>query len=517
MPEEAHFCLSCMTPCNEVYANYSNVKKTGTGGFAKTTLFGTNKKRTVALIATAFLILFLTILCIFYFAGNDNNITGDTPSINTETNKTVVSTVTDDDGAVITTYDDGSVETKETDGTTISKKPDGTVVTKMTDDTVIIEKPDGTVVTEKPDGTVTTESPDGTTQVTKKPLETTTNNSQSATNKDTTASNKPTETTTTSTTNSNEENAPSVTYDDFMYEYNSDNQLCIIKYTGNAKTVKVPYSYNGENIFEIKKKTFENNSTVEKIIFESSEDYAPGIQNYTIYKCPNLKSVVFNWNDYYKRNSSYGDSTISVQFAKFCNSLTNIEINGTSHYKVYDSGLYYLNNTSKQQYTLYYFCEGADTAEYRQPSWCNSVAKYIFSENPKIKTLYINPESDMLDSYASIYVHAVYIDSNNADYFDDNGVVYNKTRKQLQFYPKNKTDKSYTILDGYAFYPHNGNSHLDVNLYLETLYIPQNCSGCLQCLKAYCTKSNLKTIYIEDGNPNIDYIKENFSENVIVY
>ena len=123
----------------------------------------------------------------------------------------------------------------------------------------------------------------------------------------------------------------------------------------------------------------------------------------------------------------------------------------------------------------------------------------------------------MLNQYESTYVRAVYIDSNNANYFDDNGVVYSKTGKQLQFYPKNKPDKSYTILDGYAFYPHYGNSHIDVNPYLETLYIPKNCSCCSQCLNAYCTRSNLKTIYIENGNPNIDFIKEKFNGSVIVY
>lgn len=501
MPEEAHFCFSCMTACEEPEAAVNAAGAVSGANSIKDKLKNIDKKRAVALATAILIILILIALCAFYFSGKANNPSNETLSSTTEANKAVVSTVTNDDGTVVTEYDDGSVETQKPDGTKITKEANGTVVT---------EKPDGTVITEKPDGTVITEKPDGTTEITQKPEDATDGTSEQA-------SESTTENTTESTTAQEEETEPTVVYDDFQFEYNSSNQLCITKYLGNAKTVKVPYSYNGEEIFEIQQKTFENNSTVEKIIFEASEDYAPGIQSYAIYKCANLKSVVFNWSDYYKRNSSYGSSTICVQFAKLCSSLKNIEINGSSYYKVYDNGLYYLNSTSKQQYTLYYFCEGADTQEYRQPSWCNRVANYIFKENPKIKTLYINPENDMLNHYESSYVQAVYIDSNNAYYFDDNGVAYSKTRKQLQFYPKNKTDKSYTILDGYDFYPHYGNSHIDVNLYLETLYIPKDCSCCLQCLKPYCTRSNLKTIYVEDGNPNIDFIKENFSGNVIVY
>lgn len=147
MPEEAHFCLSCLTACDEPAVNDDKNKKFGVFSLLKSKLIGVNKKH-FALIAAALLSCVLIVVSVIYLESNAIKLT----------DKTVVSSTTNGDGSVITTYDDGSVETKTADGTIITEEADGTVSTK---------KPDGTVVTEKTDGTKKIKTPDGTTEAKK--------------------------------------------------------------------------------------------------------------------------------------------------------------------------------------------------------------------------------------------------------------------------------------------------------------------------------------------------------------
>lgn len=131
MPEEAHICLSCLTETEEkIVIDIKNKPS-----------FFTNKKRAVALIATAMIIIVLILICIFCFGNKNPN------TANNKQNKTAVSAAIQDDGSIITEYDDGSVETIEPDGTTIVEEKDGTVITKQTDGTVITETPNKTVIT----------------------------------------------------------------------------------------------------------------------------------------------------------------------------------------------------------------------------------------------------------------------------------------------------------------------------------------------------------------------------------
>lgn len=142
MPEEAHFCLSCLTETEEKTIITTNDRSS----------FFTNKKRALAFITMALLIIALILIRIFYFGNKNPN------PVNDEENKTAISTVTQDDGSVITEYDDGSVETVEPDGTTVVEEKDGTVITKRTDGTVITETPDKTVITSQIEKTTITET-----------------------------------------------------------------------------------------------------------------------------------------------------------------------------------------------------------------------------------------------------------------------------------------------------------------------------------------------------------------------
>ena len=114
----------------------------------------------------------------------------------------------------------------------------------------------------------------------------------------------------------------------------------------------------------------------------------------------------------------------------------------------------------------------------------------------------------------------VYIEDGNKWMFDDNGVVYSYQTAELNFFPSTANIKEYTIKNGYCFNPGRGiNGGWEINPNLEALHIPKDSDFYESVLKKYFTssKSNLKTIYIEEGHPKIDFIKENFKGEIIIY
>lgn len=505
MPEEAHFCLSCLTETEEKTVITAN----------KTSFFA-NKKRAIALIATALLIIALILICIFCFGNKNPN------SANNEEHKTAVSTVTQDDGSIVTEYDDGSVETlepdgtkitQETDGTVKTKTPDGKTITEKPDGTTITETPDGTTVTEKPDGTVITEKPDGTTEVTEKPTEPSTEKPTEPS-----TSEPSTENTTEPTTKSDSQE---IKYDDFTFKYEDytydgikGQALTITKYTGNDEIVNVPATYNGDYIDEIKISTFYNNTKIKKIIFNATADHVPKVKRQCIMNCDNLEEVVFNWSN----GRTYLNDTYSIYglFSTVSDKFKSVKINGCDYYKVYENGFYYNDSPSAKPNS--YKLVQAWGNEWHQPSWCIDAVDVVFDANTAVKELYLHTSSSsVLRSFTGSYLTYVHINDDNTRYFDDNGVVYDKIDKKCVYYPPSRPDESYKFLDGYSFY-NIGNSYV-INKKVKTFYISKNFAFTGTDAEKYFTMgNNLRTIYIKNGNPYIDYIKEKFTKGeVIIY
>lgn len=497
LPEEAHFCLHCFHDFNETQEVDSSAK------LPLSEKIKQNKKALLLILAIFILLSALATACGIYYSCRNNQADADTQAVTTQ--KHAVSTVTEEDGSVVTTYDDGSIETVKTDGTVITEEADGTVVTKKTDGTTITEKPDGTVVTEKPDGTVITEKPDGTTEVTQKPTETTTENE--------TTSGSVTESTTESTS-SDYSDIP-INSNDFTFEYRNGS-LIITKYNGNDKIVRVPNSYNGDYVTYIEGLTFQNVDEVEQIIFEMApNDTKLSFGSNAVWLCDNLKSVVFIRPDSNSAKLKIGG------FAGKCPSLTDIQIYNCDDYRVYDYGLYCYDD-QEDGYALQYFCEGAKVSEWTMPDWCVTLDNAVFMYNTNIKRVYIHSTKGFtLSKYTSNYMDAVYINDDNKYLFDDNGVaVYNENMKELQFFSSTANVKEYTIKSGYCFNPNRGlQTTAEINPHLEILRIPKDSDFYESCISKYFTssKSNLKTIYIEDGHSKIDFIKENFKGEIIIY
>lgn len=488
LPEEAHFCLHCFHDFNETQDDNKKAK------LPLLEKIKQNKKAIILISAILILLIAVATACGIYYSGE--NAGNDTSAQTVTTEKHAVSTITEADGSVVTTYDDGSIETVKADGTVITEDADGTVVT---------EKTDGTVITEKTDGTVITEKPDGTTEVTQKPTETTTENE--------TTSGSVTESTTESTS-SDYSDIP-INSNDFTFVYRNGS-LIITKYNGNDKIVRVPNSYNGDYVTYIEGLTFQNVDEVEQIIFEMApNDTKLSFGSNAVWLCDNLKSVVFIRPDSNSAKLKIGG------FAGKCPSLTDIQIYNCDDYRVYDYGLYCYDD-QEDGYALQYFCEGAKVSEWTMPDWCVALDNAVFMYNTNIKRVYIHSTKGFtLSKYTSNYMDAVYINDDNKYLFDDNGVaVYNENMKELQFFSSTANVKEYTIKSGYCFNPNRGlQTTAEINPHLEILRIPKDSDFYESCISKYFTssKSNLKTIYIEEGHPKIDFIEENFKGEIIIY
>lgn len=505
LPEEAHFCLHCFHDFNETQDDNKEAKVPFSEKIKK------NKKAIILASAILILLIAVATACWIYYSGEN---AGNDTSATVTTEKHPVSTITEEDGSVVTTYDDGSVETVKTDGTVITEEADGTVVTKKTDGTKITEnpngikiteEPDGTTITEKPDGTVITEKPDGTTEVTQKPTETTSENSTTE---------APVTEPSTETPSSDFSDIP-INYDDFEFEYRSGS-LAITKYNGKDKIVHVPSSYNGDPVVYIDGMTFQAIPEVEQIIFEMAPNERLGLSFHAIWICDNLKSIIF-----IKPEGNSAKLNLNGGFAGYCPSLTDIQFYNCPEYRIYENGIYY-HDSDNDEYRLRYYLEGADASEWRMPDWCTGSDTDAFKYNKKIKRVYIKLLNDFgLHFYSSNYMDAIYINDENKYLFDDNGVaVYNNRSKELEFFSATADIKEFTIKSGYSFNPNRGlqGSH-EVNPHLEILRIPKDSDFYESVIKKYFTssKSNLKTIYIEEGHPKIDFIKENFKGEIIIY
>lgn len=477
------------------------------------------------------------------------------------------------DGTVITEEADGTVVTETPDDTIITEKPDGTVITEEADGTVSTKKPDGTVMTEKkPVETTTapsTTKPSGifgslfekpsttepasttTTKLTSNSSEAATQRPSSAATKPATATDpastgttesttkKPANTTTTTTTRpastgttepatqkptttekettTKKQEAPSINYNDFTFEYKEvgrENRLCITKYTGNDEVVTVPYEYNGEYVYQIYGLTFYK-SKAKKIIFTACDEYAPFVVTNAIYDCDALEEIDFYWSDY---ENSYNNSTISGGFAVYCDKLSKVVITGCDKYKAYENGVYRKANPLIRP-NSWDLIEVWGT-EWHQPSWCISNQNAL-QFAPNMKTIYLNPVSS---GYSAIYsflssttLEAVYIDKSNPYFFDDNGVVYDKINMRLAFYPKKKPESTYHFLDGHEFDNYGG--PYNYSQYLNTVYIPKNFKILGNNYDFFLTHGSLKTIYIQEGNSDIAELQSKYGSkiSIIVY
>lgn len=490
MPEEANICLECLTLCEE--------RQPENGAFSKDSKFGKS-----TLFSAIFWAIFTFSFCFMV------------SELNMKLGKI--------EPADSIGYYESEDTTSNTNNNTNTSQPQQTEMpTNGINQHNNAEKPAKTL---KPNSTVISDikiNPTTPKSNTKSPLST--NNIHIGTDKNETLPNKQNSTSQTtskpnqstsadSKPNTTKPTAAEPEYDRFQHYLDSDGRLHISKYTGNSKNVVVPDKIDGVNVYRIDQGVFKDNSKIETITFKDSEQYHTlWFQSKSIENCGSLRKITF------PKNTDLG---ILSNFATNCQKLSSIDIDNWQ-YEFINGGLYYWNTNA---WYLYYFCEGFPSEEFRPASFYRGyIDASLFTYNRNIKRMYLNEANYILGFYSikntpNPYLEEIYIDKNNKQQFDVDGVVFNYATNQnpyisLSYYSPNKKDKSFKIPENVRF----GEIY---NPYLEELIIPKTVTFYNEkTVKNICIKQktkNLKTIKVQKGSPYTNIIKGTFTGTVIEY
>lgn len=311
----------------------------------------------------------------------------------------------------------------------------------------------------------------------------------------------------TTTTQPESTTLPAPEYD--KYEYTLDGDYAkVTKYTGNAKIVVIPASIHGHQVKYYQGGTF-TDKDMEVAIFEDFDVYHTlWVQTEAFKNCKKLKKVVF---------PKKADLGILSDFALGCTALSQIEITN-SQYKVQDGVLYYYNTNF---WAAQYYCEGYTATRWNVAEYCTVInCDRSLQNNTHIRELRLNSYVNCPAGYKlPESLQAIYVAEDNKQYFNKDGVLYYSAATnnpyRLVAYPWNKPETTYTIPENAVF-----DMGSVKNKHLKTLVIPKSATVYDSTLKYICRGTvfpNLETIKVQKGSPHEDYIRTTFTGKVIVY
>ena len=487
VPEEAIYCLNCSSVLNERQSfpvvKVKNKKKKAIAVIPR--------KKFMGIIAIVLSVVILFSSCLFAIKlTRDGGPSKENP-------ETTLAPVTEENGENVTDQNGEQVfEVIEVTDTTTEKQgildklfgKDETEKTDASSETTtkkqsIIDKLFGDETT-----TSSTTEPEATTSTTTT-AETTTNQTETSS----------TTSTTESTTASNEKYS-------FEYTVESDGNITITGYSGNASVVTIPEKIDGYYVTDIARGAIANDSKITKIIFESRKKHI------------DLYDAAFlNLSSLTTLDMGGGYYTIWGHFAADC---PVKEIVNTSKYHTFYNGGLYSNNE------LIYFCENPCYSKINLPEWSVGFRNgYTLKYNENVKVINAHkgvtsmPQSYL---YYNEALTAINIEPGNSRYISKDGVFFYKanssqTRYFYSIYPYSKKDKTFIM-------PENCNlctraSGLITNPYLENLYIPASSTLEHSDSSWYYNTAfkNLKSIYIAEGHSQYDKISKTFTGNIYTY
>lgn len=328
LPDEANFCLECMTVFDNLTDKNEIAAADITGRSSLLPIFGKfkekllmlSKKQRAALISALALFLLLVPLSVFMLSPVEpsGNIAGGAASGSTGDDKPVTRVEALFDEVFGTENENSSNDTENTsDGTAESNAASSGA-------NGVSQK------AENVGGSTTNAQPGkgNTSSVTDSAGSGSTANSNNSSNSNSVSS------------------APVLNYADWEYESDGDS-IVITRYTGNDKNIIVPDKIDGKNVGRISSGTFKDNNTLETVAFKDSEDYhSLWIENLTFENCDSLNKIAF------PENTNLG---IYEEFFLNCPELAELEIN-FNQFRYIEGALYSYNGA---QWSLRAYCARA--------------------------------------------------------------------------------------------------------------------------------------------------------------
>ncbi len=510
MPEEAHYCLQCMSPCAPVQPSDA-YQKLQTTPLKKRI----NRKQLSSILAAMILLVVLVPSVLAAPLQQQNAVTAEAAISNPQ----IVAEAAEEDAQPTTLLGKIKKAAKKAEQKVQStagkvKEAVGIAPTKEEKQAMAAEdaeenrrqqskenKSKGTTG-QSTTGNSTITGGTSTTAATGTTAHSTTGNTtKQDNNKNSTATTKPTTTQPESTT------LPEPEYN--KYEYTLDgNYAKVTKYTGNSKVVVIPSSIDGHQVKYYEAGTF-TDKDMELAVFEDFTSYHTlWVKSETFKNCKKLKKIVFPDN---------ADLGILSNFALGCTALSQIDIEN-GQYKMQDGALYYYNTNA---WYAYYYCEGYTAERWNVADYCSAInCDSALQNNTHLRELRLNS----LVTCPSYYrlpesLEAIYVADDNKYYYSKDGVLYYRSDTNnpnlLVCYPAGKTASSYTIPEDAVF-----DMGTVKNKNLKTLIIPKSATIRDGTLKYICRGSafpNLETIKVQKGSAHENYIRTTFTGKVIVY
>ena len=509
MPEEAHYCLQCMTPCTPAQPSTAYLKSC-----AEHSQKRINRKQISSVLATMILLVVLIPSALAAPLHQQNAATAE--------------------GALTGTVQAAETESEEQPKTLLGKvkKAAKKAEQKIQSATGKMKEAVGIAPTAEEKQAMANEAAEQAAQQAERDNRSTGNRGNTGntnypgnggastgsghgttgtTAPSTNGTTKPGSTTTTTTTQpaTQPENTalPKPEYN--KYEYTLDGDYAkVTKYTGNAKVVVLPAAIDGHQVKYYCTGTF-TDKDIELAVFEDFEVYHTlWVQNAVFKDCKKLKKVVF---------PNHADLGILPNFALGCTALSKIEIDNWQ-YKMQDGVLYYYNTNS---WAAQYYCEGYTATRWNVAEYCTAInCEASLKNNAHIHELRLNSYVSCPAGYKlPESLQAIYVAEDNKQYFSKGGVLYygpnTNNPNRLFCYPADKPAVTYTIPENTVF-----DMGSVKNKHLKTLVIPKSATVYDSTLKYICRGTvfpNLETIKVQKGSPHVDYIRTTFTGKVIVY
>ncbi len=278
-------------------------------------------------------------------------------------------------------------------------------------------------------------------------------------------------------------------------------------YCDNLTTIIVPkgaqyvpeYSVNAESIAQIKveegnAKYFDDGG----VLYMLDDDGRIVLHTFPESKA-DASYTVLDGTKEIRKNAFYGIKTlISVSLPD------SLEVIGDDAFR-YCTALAEVKmgkNVQKIGYAAFYECDGLTSLtlpekldESMNDVWINAYCDKLTTVIVPKNAQYVPESSVNAESIAQIKV-----EEGNAKYFDDGGVLYERTDKGyiLHTYPESKTDTSYTVLDGTVEIRENA---FEDNVYLTSVTLPDS----LLVINQYAF-SDCKALAQVNMGKNVTYI-----------
>lgn len=243
---------------------------------------------------------------------------------------------------------------------------------------------------------------------------------------------------------------------DFEYTMNSNKEVEITKYTGNAENLVLPSQIEGNQVVSIGTFAFEKCTSLQSVKIPDGIQY---IANAAFSDCTSLKEVqIGNSVSSIKGSAFFGCTSLTSVFIPAsvhtignnvftrCTALSSIEVDENNEaYASQDGALF-----NKEKTTLIYCPSALKNKDFTIPDGVIKIEKVALSESKNLNSLYIPASLETIKSSGienCTNLVSIEVNENNANFCSQDGVLFNKDKTVLYVYPAKSQGVSYTVPD----------------------------------------------------------------------